>query len=252
MKYIIPRIASDDVPPMICVALVGGILAGIYGIVHDQITYWISPEYFTKLKFDQFWYADFGHGDRVFASTIGFLATWWVGFIAAWFLARRLIPRQPRDQAFRQIRKGIMCIITFGSAFGVAGYGYGLWRGPDADYSSWTWAFRELKVTDTWSFVRVAYIHNAGYLGGLIGLVVALRMIRPVRDEAIDCGDRSKAGPRDTHIANPIPGRRAGIYVPEHTVTQRLRSLPAKRARVRSGRGPGVVAGVVSLLRARE
>ena len=185
-KYIIPRIALADVPRMLFVAIVGGIIAGIYGILHDQITYSISPEYFTKLKFHQFRYADFGLGDRIFASTIGFLATWWVGFIAAWFLARRVIPHQPLDRAYRQIRQGIMCIIAFGLSFGIFGYGYGLWRGPDADYSSWTWAFREFKITDTWSFVRVAYIHNAGYLGGLIGLVVALVMIRPRRDESME------------------------------------------------------------------
>jgi hypothetical protein len=171
---------------MIRIGLVGGVVAGIYGVVHDQITYTISPEYFTKLKFAQFRYADLGFGDRVFASTVGFLATWWVGFIAAWFLARRLIPRQPRDHAIRQIRNGILCIFTCGVAFGIAGYGYGLWRRPDADDSSWTMLFRELKIVDTWAFVRVAYIHNAGYLGGLIGLVVALLTFRPRARSARD------------------------------------------------------------------
>ena len=79
-----------------------------------------------------------------------------------------------------------MCIIASGLLFGAIGFGYGLWRGPDADYSSWTWAFREFKITDKWSFVRVAYIHNAGYLGGLVGLVVALVAIRPNRDPLSD------------------------------------------------------------------
>ncbi len=195
-KYILPRIALADVQPLILIALLGGIVAGLYGIVHDQITYSISPEYFTKLKFEQFRYADFGLGDRVFASTIGFLATWWVGFIAAWFLARRLLPHQPRDQALKQICKGVMCIVTFGFAFGFIGYGYGLWRGPNADYSSWTWVFRELKITDNWSFVRVAYIHNAGYLGGLVGLIVALAVIRPTGIRSMDANqeDGSAAG----------------------------------------------------------
>ena len=179
LKYLIPRIALADLRCVIHVALIGGIIGGLYGVLHDQITYAISPEYFTNLKFEQFHYADLGFGDRVFVSMIGFLGTWWVGFIAAWFLARRLIPGQPRHYAHRQIRMGIACIIAFGLSFGIAGYGYGLWRGPDADYSSWTWAFREFKIVDTWSFVRVAYIHNAGYLGGLIGLVVALVTIRP-------------------------------------------------------------------------
>ena len=61
------------------------------------------------------------------------------------------------------------------------GFAYGLWRGPDADYSSWAGIVARHQVTDTYSFVRVAYIHNASYLGGLIGLIVALLAIRPQR-----------------------------------------------------------------------
>jgi hypothetical protein len=68
--------------------------------------------------------------------------------------------------------------------FALIGYAYGLWRGPDADYSSWKQAFQQLHIVDTWSFVRVAYIHNAGYLGGLTGLLVALALIRPNRSES--------------------------------------------------------------------
>jgi hypothetical protein len=32
----------------------------------------------------------------------------------------------------------------------------------------------QLGIVDLSSFVRVAYIHNASYLGGLIGLVIAV------------------------------------------------------------------------------
>ena len=58
------------------------ILAGIYGIIHDQITYSISPEYFTKFKYQQFGFdpAWFG-GHRQTVAVIGFLATWWMGII---------------------------------------------------------------------------------------------------------------------------------------------------------------------------
>jgi hypothetical protein len=35
-----------------------------------------------------------------------------------------------------------------------------------------------LGVTDIPAFVRVGYIHNAGYLGGLIGLIVAIITLR--------------------------------------------------------------------------
>ena len=184
LKYVIPKIRLDDLRPMIGCALLGGLIGGLYGIGHDLMTYAISPEYFTRLKFQQFDYADFGFGNRVFVATIGFLATWWVGLIASWFLARRLIPNQSGGFAFSQIRKGIACVFLFGLTFGMFGYAYGLWRGPNADYSSWLATTEQLRVSDVWSFVRVAYIHNAGYVGGLTGLIFALVTIRPSGDHA--------------------------------------------------------------------
>src|SRR5512137_2235558 len=88
LKYLVPRIALTDLPSMFAVALIGALVAGGYGVLHDQVTYSIAPEYFTNLKFKQFHFANLGLGDRVFVSAVGFLATWWVGLIAAWFLAR--------------------------------------------------------------------------------------------------------------------------------------------------------------------
>ena len=166
---------------MLGVAVVGAIAAGAYGALHDQVTYTISSEYFTRLKFHQFHYADFGFSDRVLVSEIGFLATSWVGFFCGWFLARRLIPGQPRPRAFRQISVGCAVIVACALVSAGIGYVYGLWRGPDADYSSWNTILDDLGVAHELSFVRVAYIHNAGYLGGLIGLVLALVLIRPGR-----------------------------------------------------------------------
>ncbi len=166
---------------MFAVAACGAIVAGIYGILHDQITYTISPEYFSKLKFDQFPYADFGLPDRVFVAEIGFLATWWVGLFCAWFLARRLIPGQPRHRAVGQIFRGFAIVLVCALLSAMIGFGYGLWRGPGADYSSWDPVLDYLDIEHRWSFMRVAYIHNAGYLGGLAGLIVALAVVRPGR-----------------------------------------------------------------------
>ncbi len=179
-KYLIPRIACADLPAMIWVSLIGAVVAGGYGIIHDQVTYSISPEFFSKLKFYQFDYADFGFGDRIFAALVGFLATWWAGLFVAWFLARRLIPGQSRAHAYRQIRSGFSCVFVTAMSAGLLGYFYGLWRGPEGDYSAFEEAFYALRIDDTWSFIRVAYIHNASYLGGLLGLIIALATIHPV------------------------------------------------------------------------
>ncbi len=179
LKHLVPRIALADLPPMFGMAFIGAIIAGAYGILHDQITYSIGPEYFTNLKFKQFHYADFGIGERAFVSCIGFLATWWVGFIMAWFLSRRLIPNQPRTIAYRGIFKGFAIVFACGILAGIGGYFYGVHRGPDSDYSVWQPIIRRFQITDTWAFVRVAYIHNASYLGGLTGFIISLIVIRP-------------------------------------------------------------------------
>ena len=75
MNVLYPKIRLDLLPAMVGYAAAGAILAGLYGVVHDQVTYSISPEYFTRLKFTQFHYADFGLPARVFVAEIGFLAT---------------------------------------------------------------------------------------------------------------------------------------------------------------------------------
>lgn len=179
LRYLVPRVAWGDLPLMFGMAFLGALIAGVYGILHNQITYSIGPEYFTKLKFDQFHYVDFGFGERVFVSCIGFLATWWVGFVIAWFLSRRLIPQQPRATAYRGILRGFVIVVACGILAGVGGFLYGIWRGPESDYSAWLPFLWQLQVTDTWAFVRVAYIHNASYLGGLVGCIIALFVIRP-------------------------------------------------------------------------
>ncbi len=61
---------------------------------------------------------------------------------------------------------------------GAIGYELGCLRGPDADYSSWQYFASRYGVQDLPNFVRVAYIHNASYLGGFVGLVIALLRLR--------------------------------------------------------------------------
>ncbi len=183
-KWLIPEIDWNDFPAMLKYAAFGACLAGIYGIAHDQITYTIGPEFFTKLKFQQFHYAKV-ENERLFVVVIGFLASWWVGLVAAWFLARRHVPGQTRQVASRKIWLGFLIVFLCGAVAGLIGYGYGLWRGPDADFGSWQQFARQRRIDDVYGFARVAYIHNASYLGGLIGLIAALVFVKRSRVEEV-------------------------------------------------------------------
>lgn len=68
----------------VLILVVSILLSGIYGILHDHITYTMSPEYYTRFKFIQFQLAvedTHINNPRLMVSFTGWMATWWVGII---------------------------------------------------------------------------------------------------------------------------------------------------------------------------
>jgi hypothetical protein len=194
VNLLYPRIRLKHLPAILGHAAVGAVIAAMFGVVHDQITFSLSPEYFTRLKFLQFHYANFGLPQRIFVAEIGVLATWWVGLIAGWFIARKTVPNFPPKVALLKSLKGfavMFLIAVFGS---IMGYTFGLIRGPNADYSNWMHFASRYGVENLPDFVRVAYIHNASYLGGLVGLVAALVVLRKDCKQLKDRGGRTSLG----------------------------------------------------------
>ena len=178
INLLLPKINKEHIPPLLKVSLTGALIAGIYGIIHDLITYSISPEYFTRLKFKQFYYADFGYSQRVLAATIGFLAAWWVGFFSGWFLCRY---KQIKNECVSIFGFGKLYLIILSCAFigSVFGYFIGI---NQTDYSNWGPFCYELGVNDIKSFVTVAWIHNFGYAGGFIGFLLSIIFIKKQRN----------------------------------------------------------------------
>jgi hypothetical protein len=54
LRCLVPVMPWRDLPRLVGYTILGAALGGIYGVLHDQLTYTIGPEYFTRLKFDQF------------------------------------------------------------------------------------------------------------------------------------------------------------------------------------------------------
>lgn len=175
-----PRIDRGNWRDLFALSLIGAFIAGFYGVVHDQVTYSISPEYFTKAKFEQFAYADPGRGPRVFAGVVGFLASWWVGAIGAWLLGRVALPRAERRDALRHVAKGLGAVFCGAASGGLAGW----WFARAADLERWRWLERDLDIAGLEEFVTVACIHNGGYAGALIGFIIAVAVIRGGTDSA--------------------------------------------------------------------
>jgi hypothetical protein len=147
------------------------LLAGLYGILHDQITYSISYEYFTKFKYAQFGFepAWFG-GNRPTVGVIGFLATWWVGLFigAALGLVALVLPDAP---AMRRALAGAIGLV-YGTAVlaGVTGFLYGRYHLVSTGVNWWLPA----DLVHKNDFITVGSIHNFSYAGGLLGLLIGV------------------------------------------------------------------------------
>ncbi len=182
MSLLYPSIPRAQLAAMLRLAAVGAVVAATYGALHDQVSYAVSSEYFTKMKFQQFAWADVGLPPRAFASEVGALATWWVGMIAGWSLGRVGFA-DPTRVARRDVVRAFAIVAGTAVVCGIVGgtIGYAASRG---DLSGWREWRRELWLDDTPSFVVVACLHWASYVGGALGLVLAVMDARRRRSPA--------------------------------------------------------------------
>ena len=170
-RFLIPRLSLATLRQVSLSILVGALIAGGYGVLHDQVTFTLSAEYFTKFKFQQFAHIDFDLPDRVFVALIGLLATWWVGAIAGWLFSRIAILPSGEPLPFSLIFRGIGLMLIFTLIGGVLGALYNE-LSYELHRQFWTEYEQTLDLEDTRSYARVGQIHNFGYLGALVGLVV--------------------------------------------------------------------------------
>lgn len=150
---------------------ISALLAGGYGIIHDQITYTISPEYFTSFKYIQFNVnpATFG-GDRITVGIIGFLASWWVGGLIGLVIGSISLFFKNNVTAKRVILKSFWIILCTTVVFAFVGFVVGKFYLIKTDVGWWL----PEDLQDKNSFILVGTIHNFSYLGGGAGLLVAL------------------------------------------------------------------------------
>lgn len=155
---------------------ISAILAGLYGIIHDQVTYSISTEYFTKFKYRQFGFEpeSFG-GHRQTVAVIGFLATWWTGIIIGIsFGAIGLIYNNHKIMR-KAINKAIILTFCISVLAGFIGFLYGKFHLTKTGVNWWL----PDNLIDKDSFIIVGSIHNFSYLGGLFSLITgAVYLIR--------------------------------------------------------------------------
>lgn len=147
------------------------IAAGLFGALHDQISYSVSPEYFTKFKFLQFRLLDPDIPERVRASIVGFLASWWMGIPLGILCGLAgLIQRTPALMWWALVLSLLLSVvITMVTALAGLGYGWVQTQNFElADYRGW---FIPSEVSAMRAFLCAGYMHNAAYLGGVLSVV---------------------------------------------------------------------------------
>lgn len=150
------------------------LLAGLYGALHDQLSYTIAPEYFTKFKYQQFGFEPewFG-GHRATVAVIGFLATWWVGLLIALFLVPLSLMFKDPLRMRKELRRTVVVTLGMAAACALLGLAYGWFFIERVPHG---WHYPE-GVVDQRAFLSVGSMHNMSYLGGVLGLCLAVSLM---------------------------------------------------------------------------
>ena len=158
------------------ILLLSPILGAAYGIAHNQFTYTLSPEFYTKFMFLQFglWdEAQFNtNNHRGLVSMVGAMSTWWVGLIIGVVLGA-IGMRQATWQRMLSVTVQSICISIFIAVLiGFGGFLYAFIMFPNLNAETLA-SIVPSTVIDQSNFYLVSTMHNFSYAGGAIGLLVA-------------------------------------------------------------------------------
>ena len=185
---------------MILLLIIGlaPLIGGVYGILHDQITYTISPEYYTKFKFYQFGFMDLGKeaifpNPRIEVSAVGFLATWWMGLPIGLILGLIGLVHKDNKQMFSATIGAIIVTVIVAFTTGLIGLAYGKFYLADTGVNWWI----PDNLFDKRNFIAVGSMHNFSYIGGLTGLIAgAIYCVRQKQKYGAIKTDENKNGYR--------------------------------------------------------
>ena len=145
--------------------------AAAFGIVHNQISFTVGSSYFYDVKFSQFG-IDPLFQNRIGASVVGVLASWWMGLLMG--IPAFALGAFTQKGRRRYFYAGLRAI---GIAISVAAIGafVGLAFGHIADINALVGYLPMIDAfSDPIGFVRAAIMHEASYFGGAIGALSAL------------------------------------------------------------------------------
>lgn len=161
------------------IIIIAPLIGGLYGVIHDQLTYTISPEYYTKFKFYQFGLMVNGEeaifpNPRLQVAAVGFMATWWMGIPIGLILGLTALRIKSDKQMLVTAIKALAITMLVAFTTGLIGLAYGKYFLADTGVDWWL----PKNLIDKASFIAVGSMHNFSYMGGLTGVIAGIIFIK--------------------------------------------------------------------------
>jgi hypothetical protein len=150
--------------------LIASLLAGLFGAIHNQISYSISCEYFTKFKFIQFQIPS-SMPPRLGASLVGWLAAWWLGYPLAMLILPIAHWTSQEHHVDRRIAIAFGIVLAVAAGVGVLGLMLAMATGNPETIEQVSRYGNQME--DDLAFSRAGTMHNFSYLGATLGCLVA-------------------------------------------------------------------------------
>ena len=147
--------------------------AGAFGVLHDEISYTVSSEYFTKFKFLQFHLLDAEVPERLRAAEVGFLASWWMGVPLGLLTGLAGFIQPSPSQMAKALLLSLVVITGFTLTFALGGLVYGFLKTTTLDLGNYSGWFVPEGLEHPRNFICAGYMHNSAYLGGVAAIPVA-------------------------------------------------------------------------------
>ncbi|MDR3466726.1 MAG: hypothetical protein P4M07_12340 [Xanthobacteraceae bacterium] len=144
--------------------------AGLFGVLHDQISYSVSAEYFTRFKFVQFRLLDPGVPERIRACEVGFLAAWWMGVALGIACGLAGFVQRSPDLMWRALIWSVWLGVGLTLTAALAGLFYGWHQTETIDLANYGGWFIPPGLANLRRYLCAGYMHNAAYLGGALAI----------------------------------------------------------------------------------
>lgn len=161
----------------VCI-LIACLLAGLFGTIHNQVSYTISPDYFHGFKFHQFRIPP-TYQNRIGAAIVGWLASWWMGIPLGLILSLVGLCHERWQRSVQHFFHSTEVMFAVTAAFSLLGIVVGLVIAAATPIQELVFAVLPDDI-NTWQihspywFCVAGTMHDFSYLGGVIALFVGI------------------------------------------------------------------------------